>query len=456
MDIAAIIPTLGGTAFTFVAFVVALSVIVAVHEYGHYIVGRWSGIHAEVFSLGFGPVLWSRMDRRGTRWQVAAIPFGGYVKFLGDADAASAGEDEDAVAELTPEQRRHTMAGAPLWARAATVAAGPVFNFILSILIYAGLVMAIGQTREPMTIGSFEPLPGVVNELRPGDEILSMGGVVVTDESGKSDFTGVREQLPKEPVLTYLVRRDGVQREVRGPYPFPPLVSELLPLSAAADAGLQVGDVVTAVDGAAIFDFDQLKQKVEAATGAPLKLDVWRDGQISEFVLKPRRVDEPQADGGFKTEWRIGIAGRQFFEPARDAHGPIEALKRGAQATWDIIARIPSSLYSLVTGAISSCNMAGPITMAQVSGHMASQGAENFISFIALISTAIGLFNLFPIPVLDGGHLVFYAYEAVFRRPAPQRVHMALMAVGLFVVLSLMLFALGNDIVCWLMRKELL
>jgi regulator of sigma E protease len=304
-------------------------------------------------------------------------------------------------------------------------------------------------------VGSFPPLPGVVNELRPGDELIRIGGHVVTDEEkGTSDFTGLRDALPQQPVLDYDIRRDGQAMQVRGPYPFPPLVNDLLPLSAAADAGLEVGDIITAIDGTPIFAFDQLKQRVEAAEGAALKLTVWRDGQESEFVLKPRRVDEPQPEGGFKTEWRIGIAGGQLFEPERVAYGPLEAVKLASLRVWDIVAGVPEAVYALVTAKISSCNMAGPITMAQVAGHAASQGGEQFIAFIALISTAVGLFNLFPIPVLDGGHLMFYAYEAVFRRPAPQPVYMALMAVGLALILSLMVFTFGNDIFCWLVRKE--
>src|SRR6056297_1617439 len=137
---------------TILAFIVALSVIVAVHEYGHYIVGRWSGIKAEVFSLGFGPVLFSRMDKHGTRWQLAALPFGGFVKFLGDADAAS-GKDGAAMSTLPPERLRQTMHGAPLWARTATVAAGPIFNFILSIIVFAAVMMSGGKTAEPLTVG---------------------------------------------------------------------------------------------------------------------------------------------------------------------------------------------------------------------------------------------------------------------------------------------------------------
>ena len=154
MDIIGFIPQFGGLLYTLFAFVVALSVIVAVHEYGHYIVGRWSGIHAEVFSLGFGPVLFSRVDKHGTRWQIAALPFGGYVKFLGDSNAAS-GRDDAAMKEAAedPVALRRTMHGAPLWARAATVAAGPVFNFVLSILVFTGIFMIRGVVSDPLTVG---------------------------------------------------------------------------------------------------------------------------------------------------------------------------------------------------------------------------------------------------------------------------------------------------------------
>ncbi|MCB2143821.1 MAG: site-2 protease family protein, partial [Rhodobacteraceae bacterium] len=149
--------TLSGPVFYFLAFVAALSIIVTVHEFGHYIVGRWSGIHAEVFSLGFGPILASRVDRRGTRWQIAALPFGGYVKFLGDANAASAGADDTTMARLSESERRHTMHGAPLWARAATVFAGPFFNFILSSVIFSGFVLVQGIADGSPTIVSVKP-----------------------------------------------------------------------------------------------------------------------------------------------------------------------------------------------------------------------------------------------------------------------------------------------------------
>ena len=178
MDAIGLIPQFGGVVWTVLAFVVALSIIVAVHEYGHYIVGRWSGIHAEVFSLGFGPVLWSRVDRHNTRWQVAALPFGGYVKFLGDSGATS-GKDGATMAEIyrrNPDDLRHTMHGAPLWARAATVAAGPVFNFVLSILVFTAIFMVRGVPSDPLTVGELRPLPAGHYELREGDEILGIAG----------------------------------------------------------------------------------------------------------------------------------------------------------------------------------------------------------------------------------------------------------------------------------------
>ena len=159
-----IVAALGGTVWTVLFFVIALSVIVFVHEYGHYIVGRWSGIHSEVFSIGFGPVLFSRTDRRGTRWQVAAIPFGGYVKFLGDADASSVRQGD--VSGLSADERRHTMAGAPLWARTATVAAGPVFNFILAFLLFVLVAFLTGVVREEPTVGKMWSLPTTAESLR--------------------------------------------------------------------------------------------------------------------------------------------------------------------------------------------------------------------------------------------------------------------------------------------------
>ncbi len=449
MDIVSLIPQFGGVLYTILAFVVALSVIVAVHEYGHYIVGRWSGIHAEVFSLGFGPVLFSRVDKRGTRWQVALLPFGGYVKFLGDADAAS-GKDEDAMerAATDPAALRRTMHGAPLWARTATVAAGPIFNFIMSILVFSAIFLSRGVAMDPLTVGETRPLPAGFHELRPGDEVLGIAGVPPPDFEDGDAWAAFSDALPQEAVLDYSVRRDGREMVVEGPYLLPPFVAQVAPRSAAMDIELRPGDVITAIDGTPIFAFQQLKEAVESSDGRVLLLDVWREGETLEFALAPRRTDEPQPEGGFVTHWRIGIAGGMAFEPATEIAGVGEAIVGGLEQTGRIVTSSLSGLWHMVTGAISTCNISGPIGIAETSGAMASQGAQSFIWFIAVLSTAVGLLNLFPIPALDGGHLVFYAYEAIAGKPPSDLALRVLMAAGIAMILSLMVFAVGNDLFC--------
>ncbi|MGX9350249.1 RIP metalloprotease RseP [Shimia sp. W99] len=447
MDIFSLLPSFGNSILVVLAFIVALSVIVAIHEYGHYIVGRWSGIEAEVFSLGFGPVIWSRHDKRGTKWQLAAFPLGGYVRFKGDANAAS-GKDGEAMEGLSDEERRHTMHGAPLWARTATVAAGPVFNFILSILIFAGVLMSNGKVGDALIVGELRDLPGVNYTLKEGDEVLAIDGRALPSMEDGDAYDAFWEDMTKANPLPYEVVRAGETIEVTGPYLYPPIVLHLAPKSAAYSAGLQVGDVFTAIDGTPIVAFAQLKDAVENGNGKTLQITVNRGGAEQVFDLTPRRVDEPQEDGGFKTYWRIGIGGGLAFEPATEALGPGAAVWSGVKQTGRIIEGSISGLYHMVTGAISSCNLSGPVGIAQTSGAMASQGLQSFVWFIAVLSTAIGMLNLFPIPILDGGHLVFYAYEAVTGKPPSDGALRILMTIGLTIVLGLMAFGLTNDLFC--------
>ncbi len=450
MDILSLIPQFGNLLYTILAFVVALSAIVAVHEYGHYIVGRWSGIHAEVFSIGFGPVLWSRIDRRGTRWQIALLPFGGYVKFLGDANAAS-GKDEEAMADIahqSPEELRRTMHGAPLWARAATVAAGPIFNFAMSILVFGLVLWSDGVSREPLTVGALQPLPGTVQGLQEGDEIIAIAGLQTPDFDDENNWSDFIDALPVLPELDYTVIRDGETIDVQGPWLFPPLIQQVAPRSAAMDIQLQSGDVITAVDGDPIFAFDQLKEHVEGSDGRALLLTIWRDGADLEFALAPRRTDEPRPEGGFVTHWRIGIVGGMMIEPEKVPAGVWDSLKGGVAQTGRIIEGSLSGIWHMITGAISTCNISGPIGIAEVSGAMASQGTQSFIFFIAVLSTAVGLLNLFPIPALDGGHLLFYAYEAVSGKPPSDKALRVLMGIGVTLILSLMIFSVSNDLFC--------
>jgi len=444
MDLLGLLPSFGNLFFTLGAFILALSVIVAVHEYGHYIVGRWSGIHAEVFSIGFGPVVFSRVDRHGTRWQLAALPFGGYVKFLGDSNAASA-PDAEAVEQMDRDQRRHTMHGAPLWARSATVAAGPVFNFVFSIVVFALFLGLRGIPENTPVVGEVHPLPAAVQELRQGDRIRTVEGMPVET---LADFFQAASEIEPAPVVSYTVERGGELIELEGPFPVPPRASGISLNSAARDAGMQTGDVIVAVEGTPIHAFSELPPIVAAAEGAPVGLRIWRGGDEVDLTLAPRRTDMPRPEGGFEARWLIGLESGAFFEHPVRRPGPAEVLPMAAAQTWAVVARSFDGLYHMVVGAISTCNLSGPIGIARVSGAMASDGLWNFIWFIAVLSTAVGLLNLFPIPVLDGGHLVFHAYEAVTGRPPNERVVGALMTFGLAAILSLMAFALLNDILC--------
>ena len=445
MDFMGLLPSFGSFFFTLAAFVVALSIIVAVHEYGHYIIGRWSGIHADVFSIGFGPVLLKGTDKRGTQWQIAAIPLGGYVKFAGDADAASSGADDAAMAEMDAKARRRTMHGAPLWARAATVAAGPVFNFIFAILVFGGYMMVQGVATDDPVIGEIAPLPTEGIELRPGDRILAVNGV---EAESLSEFYTAAEALTPSELVPYRVLRGGQVIEVAGPYPQPPLVGSVSPQSAARTAGLRAGDVIISANGERMLAFADLRVATDASGGEPMQLEVWRDGTVFEVDLAPRSTDLPLPGGGFETRWLIGLTSGSVFDHATRTPGLLEATAMASAQTWLVIRTSLEGLYYMVTGVISTCNIAGPIGIAETSAAMASDGLSDFIWFIAVLSVAVGLLNLFPIPILDGGHLVFHAWEAVTGKPPSDRALRILMSIGFALLITLMVFALTNDLFC--------
>ena len=439
MELTQLLPQFGNVAFTIIAFILALSIIVAIHEYGHYIVGRWSGIHAEVFSLGFGPVLFSRVDRRGTKWQVAALPFGGFVKFLGDANAASVGSTEVPEAE-----KRRTMLGAPLWARAATVVAGPVFNFILALLVFGSVIMGQGQVADPMRIAALQSLPPAMGQdMQAGDQIVAING---TPTPTVDSMNMIEADLPLTGLIDYTVLRDGTEVQAKGPHPYPPLVLGVTPNSAAYDAGLQPNDVITAVDGVPVWSFSQLVQIVIGGEGQAMLLSVWRAGEDLTFTIVPRRADLPTEGGGFETRWLVGVSGGLVFELQTETPGLFRTMDLALGQLWGIILGSLSGLYHMVTGAISSCNLSGPVGIAQASGAMAAQGAVSFIWFVGVLSAAVGLMNLFPIPILDGGHLVFFGYEAVTGRKPGVKALNVLMVAGLALVLFMTFFALANDL----------
>ncbi len=444
MDLIGLLPGFGNFFYTIAAFVIVLSIIVAVHEYGHYIVGRWSGIHADVFSIGFGPVLASGTDKRGTVWQIAAIPLGGYVKFAGDSSAVSS-KDTEGMAQMSAAEKRHTMHGAPLWARAATVAAGPVFNFIFAFFVFAGLLMYEGLAVDEPIVGEITPLPAQPFELSPGDRIIAVEGVPV---ESLGDFMDSAAEMPAQPVLRYTVERDGSVTEVTGPHPQPPLAGSIALQSAARAAEMQRGDVILSVDGQDIATFSELRDLVAESGGEPLDLRVWRGGQELDLVLEPRSTDLPLPGGGFETRFLIGLTSGAVFEYDTRSPGMAEASGIAASQIWQVIRTSVEGLYYMVVGQISPCNLSSPIGIAEASVATASDGLVEFVWFIAVLSVAIGLLNLFPIPPLDGGHLVFHAYEAVMRRPAGDRAVQVMITIGLGLGLTLFAIALFSDLTC--------
>ena len=434
----------GGGVQAVAALLVVIVIIVTVHEFGHYIVGRLCGIHAEVFSLGFGPLLWSRIDKRGTRWQIAAVPLGGYVRFLGDADAASR---PGVISGLSAAEKRHTMQGAPLWARTATVLAGPAFNVALTLLVFFGLILSSGIGNDSTVIGSLRSLPPNLsmgeNPLQVGDRVLALDGTPTPDFA---TLATQAKTLKDRASVTYVVERTGETLTFQGPNPVPALVQSVALNSAAEDAGLQVGDLFLKVAGQDIAGFDQMPPLVEASQGQPVALTIQRGDQVLDLTLTPRRADLPDMQGGFTTRWLIGVSGGLMFEPTRRSAGIFEAAKLSVQQSWMMAKTNLNGIAQIVAGSISTCNLSGPVGMAKVASAAATAGVEAFIGTLALMSLAIGLANLLPIPILDGGHLVFHVYEAIFRRPPNNRVMQVLMTAGLAILLSLMLFAFSNDL----------
>ena len=438
-------PQFGNFVITVLAFVLCLSVIVFVHEFGHYFIGKISGIHAEVFSIGFGPVIISSYDKRGTKWQLAAFPLGGYVKFLGDKNPASSPDPE---IDKRDEQNllRKSMHGAPLWARFITVAAGPLFNFIFSGLIFFLIFMDQGMTKLPLTVDKTFDTP-YEQKFEKGDVVRSVNGLKI-----KNDLKKLNEQLggvfANEP-LTYVVERNGILITLENIIQNPPRISQVLPKSSAISAGLEKGDLILSLNSREIKNFNEIKDFVEASQGEGFIVEYWREGLVYETRLTPQIVDVPIETGGFERIYRVGIVSDYFpFQPAMTKQSISWAFLSSIKSIYLIMEGSVKGLYHIVFGNISSCNLSGPISIAETSGQMVKQGSLNYLWFIAVLSTAIGMINLFPIPVLDGGHLMFFTVEALIGRKPNQKIVNTFMALGFVLLVGLMLFSVLNDFLC--------
>jgi regulator of sigma E protease len=353
-----------------VPFLIVLTVLVFVHEMGHYWVARRNGVKIETFSIGFGPEIFGWFDRHGTRWKLSAIPLGGYVKMFGDADAAST--PSGALSTMTDAERSVSFHHKSLGQRAAILFAGPAANFLFAIILLTGLFCTVGQ-----------------------------------------QFTT-------------------------------PDVGQVTPGSAAEDAGIKSGDVIVSIDGQAVERFEDVQQAVRLNAGSPMTVVVRRDGAELAKSVTPHMTELVDR---FGNKYQLGILGigRSGVDYVR--YDPITAVWQAVRETGSLVTGTLKAVGQMIVGTRTTEELGGPLRIAQMSGVVAQGGVVSLLSFMAVLSVNLGLINLFPIPILDGGHLLFYAAEALRGRPLGQRAQEFGFRIGLALVLTLMVFATWNDLV---------
>ena len=300
--------------------------------------------------------------------------------------------------------------------------------------------MAVDQP----VIGALKDLPFATPHLQVGDTVTALEGQATPDLTA---FLTVADTLADKPIVRYQVTRADQSLFLDGPNPLPAYADSVQSPSAAEDAGIQAGDVILKAAGQDIASFSQLPKLIEASGGAPVDLTLWRKGEVINVTLTPRSRDLPTADGGFETRWLIGVTGGMVFEPLVRSPSLTEAVSLAWQQGWYMTKVNLSGLGYMVAGKISSCNVSSPIGMAKAVGAAARSGWESFLQTLALVSLSIGLLNLFPIPVLDGGHLVFYLYEAVTGQKPKAGALQVLTMIGVGLLAALMLFAVFNDVI---------
>ena len=355
-------------------FLVVLTALVFVHEMGHYLAARVCGIRVEIFSIGFGREIFGWTDRTGTRWRLSWIPFGGYVKMFGEMLAVKRTDSgSDPTALMTREEEAVAFNTKSVGQRAFVVAAGPAANFLLAIVILAGMFMSVGQQFTPANVGT------------------------------------------------------------------------VIPGKAADRAGFKPGDIILKIDGSAIERFEQLVQTVRLYPGVPLEFTVARDGIELTLNATPDVIEE-EGRFGYQRYGQLGIS-RTGLDRELIVHGPVTAIWRATEETYVLTQSILAALGQIISGTRTSKEIGGPIRIAQMSGDVWAAGLVSLLMFATVLSINLGLINLFPVPMLDGGHLMFYAIEALRGRPLGERAQENGMKIGLTMVLGLMVFATWNDLV---------
>jgi len=359
--------------YSVLGFVIILTVLVFVHEFGHYIIARWNRVRVEVFSIGFGPELFGWWDRAGTRWKFSAIPLGGYVKMFGDNDASS-GLPAAGLSRLTQAERDLSFHYKRLGQRAAIVAAGPAANFLFAVVALAILFMTYGQPFTPAEVG----------QVQPG--------------------------------------------------------------SAAEQGGMRPGDVILKIGGRTVQRFEDVQQVVRLNPGVPMTIVVRRDGEEQTLHVTPSRSEFTDRFGNHYEIGLLGIlhSGMEFIK-----RGPAMAIVQAGAETWNLTTGTLGALWQMVEGTRGTEELGGPLRIAQMSGEVVQLGIGPSLQLMALLSINLGLINLFPVPVLDGGHLLFYAAEALRGKPLGQRAQEYGFRIGLALVVTLMVFVTWSDLVHW-------
>ena len=443
MDFLSSIPIIGGTISLVIPFLIVISIVVFIHEYGHYIVGRWCGIHAEVFSVGMGRPIFSKIDKNGTKWQISLIPIGGYVKFLGDINASST-SSKNITENIDKYEKLRYFSGARLHHRFLTVAAGPLANFILSIIIFSFIIFLSGKPSDEPIIGTIHSTIEQNFDLQVGDLIENIHGQKIDSFSDFNTFLTMKN-APQS--MKYKIVRNNKKLLVDGPFPLLAIVGSVMPVSPASQAGLKTNDLIVSFDNLPVVSFNQLRTIIFASEPAEREMTVIRNGKRISLKIFPRVREFQSGNGALSKKVSIGVSSGIAFTPIIKTISIVEATKFGALKTLQIIRGSIESISLIFTGKISVKNLQGPIGIAHVSSDIAKSGVIDFISLIAIISTSIGFLNLLPLPVLDGGHLLSFAYEAILRRkPNELFIHYsALLAIS--ALLTLMIFVSFNDII---------
>ncbi|MPQ55647.1 RIP metalloprotease RseP [Duganella sp. FT27W] len=455
---------------TILAFAVCLGSLITIHELGHYLVARWCGVKVLRFSVGMGKVVWSRrFGRDQTEWAVSALPLGGYVKMLDarEGDLASIPK-EDLAREFTRQS---------VWKRIAIVAAGPLANFLVAIVLFAGLYMhGVEEPTSKISVRAAagqdaDRTPAALAGLRTGDRITAVNGEPVAAWSElrwnlmqaavdkkeasltveRSGYGRVNAIVPAATMTALDLEGDIVGNLGIGVALPSPVVQQVLPGGAAERGGLQVGDLLKSVDGVAVQDGVAFIELIRAAPDKTVQVEVIRAGEPRTLAVTPQAEMLKGADGEKSGKQAVTVGKISAYVALRPdminvPSGPLSALGKAVERVWDTCTMTLKMIGKMVTGEASLKNVTGPITIADYAGQTARLGVASYLSFIAFISISLGVMNLLPIPVLDGGHLLYYSLEVLTGRPVSERVAEFAQRIGIGLLMTLMVLAVFNDI----------